>query len=310
MNIKSSILEVIGNTPLVDITSFTSTFGAKSRIVAKIESCNPSGSIKDRASYYMLKMALDHNLINSETKIIEPTSGNTGIGLAMACASLGLKLILTLPETMSIERRAILKAYGAKLVLTDGALGMKGAIDKANELKSLDQNSFVPSQFDNLANVKAHIETTGPEIFNDTDGLVDMVVAGVGTGGTITGIGKYLKSKKDTVKMIAVEPETSAVLSGQKPGPHKIQGIGAGFIPYILDTSIIDEIVPIGNDEAMEMGSMLAQKAGIFAGISSGAALLAAIKIGKREENKDKLIVVILPDSGDRYLSTPMYAKD
>lgn len=310
MNIKSSILEVIGNTPLVDITSFTNTFGAKSRIVAKIESCNPSGSIKDRASYYMLKIALDHNLINSETKIIEPTSGNTGIGLAMACASLGLKLILTLPETMSMERRAILKAYGASLVLTDGALGMKGAIDKANELKALDQNSFVPSQFDNLSNVKAHIETTGPEIFNDTDGLVDIVVAGVGTGGTITGIGKYLKSKKDTVKMIAVEPETSAVLSGQKAGPHKIQGIGAGFIPYILDTSIIDEIVRIGNDEAMDMGSMLAKKAGIFAGISSGAALLAAIKIGKREENKDKLIVVILPDSGDRYLSTPMFAQD
>ena len=310
MNIKSSILDIIGNTPLVDITSFTSTFGAKSRIVAKIESCNPSGSIKDRASYYMLKIALDHNLINSETKIIEPTSGNTGIGLAMACASLGLKLILTLPETMSIERRAILKAYGASLVLTDGALGMKGAIDKANELKALDQNSFVPSQFDNLSNVKAHIETTGPEIFNDTDGLVDIVVAGVGTGGTITGIGKYLKSKKDSVKMIAVEPETSAVLSGNKPGPHKIQGIGAGFIPYILDTSVIDEIVRIGNEEAMEMGANLAKNAGIFAGISSGAALLAAIQLGKREENKDKLIVVILPDSGDRYLSTPMFAKD
>ena len=310
MNIKSSILDIIGNTPLVDITSFTSTFGAKSRIVAKIESCNPSGSIKDRASYYMLKIALDHNLINSETKIIEPTSGNTGIGLAMACASLGLKLILTLPETMSIERRAILKAYGASLVLTDGALGMKGAIDKANELKALDQNSFVPSQFDNLSNVKAHIETTGPEIFNDTDGLVDIVVAGVGTGGTITGIGKYLKSKKDSVKMIAVEPETSAVLSGNKPGPHKIQGIGAGFIPYILDTSVIDEIVRIGNEEAMEMGANLAKNAGIFAGISSGAALLAAIQLSKREENKDKLIVVILPDSGDRYLSTPMFAKD
>lgn len=310
MNIHSSITDAIGKTPLVDITAFAKAHGSKARIVAKVEALNPSGSIKDRAAIYMLKTALEHNLINDKTLIIEPTSGNTGIGLAMACASLGLKLILTLPETMSVERRAILKAYGASLVLTDGALGMKGAIAKANELKEQDQNSFIPSQFDNLANVQAHIETTGPEIYEDTDGQVDIVVSGVGTGGTISGIGRYLKERKDSVKMVAVEPDASPVLSGGAPGPHKIQGIGAGFVPSILDTSIYDEIIRIQNDDAMTMGASLAKGAGIFAGISSGAALKAAIEVGSRDENQDKLIVVILPDSGDRYLSTPMYSQE
>lgn len=306
MKVYNTISDLVGKTPLVSLDAFTKEKGAKATILAKVEYFNPSGSVKDRAALYMLRNALKNHLINENTHIIEPTSGNTGIGLAQACAALKLKLTLTLPESMSKERRAMLKAYGANLVLTDASLGMKGAIEEAKRLHKENHNSIIPSQFDNLSNVQAHYETTGPEIYNDTDKLVNIVVAGVGTGGTITGIGKYLKEQDSSIKMVAIEPKDSAVLSGEKAGPHAIQGIGAGFIPSILDTSIIDEILKVSNEDAIFFAKELAVNTGIFCGISSGAAIKGALEIAKRDENKDKIIVVILPDSGDRYLSTAL----
>ncbi len=307
MNINTTILNLIGRTPLVEIHNLKKLYDCRSRIVAKVEAFNPSGSVKDRASFYMLKNAIDNKLINDKTHIIEPTSGNTGIGLALACACLGLKLTLVLPENMSIERRAILKAYGANLVLTEATKKMAGAIEKAKELAANDDNSFMPMQFENDANVQAHYETTGPEIYKDTDKKVDIVVAGVGTGGTISGVGKYLKEQNPNIQIVAVEPQTSAVLSGKEAGPHLIQGIGAGFVPAIYDSKVVDKIIPISSETAIQCAKDVIKSDGIFCGISSGAALAAAIELAKLEENKDKLIVVILPDSADRYLSTDLF---
>ena len=309
MKIYSNILDTVGGTPLVELVNLEKKYNLKAKILAKVESFNPAGSVKDRIAKAMIEDAEKQGLINKDTVLIEPTSGNTGIGLSMVAASKGLRIILTMPETMSIERRNLLKAYGAELVLTEGSKGMKGAIAEAEELAQTIPNAFIPSQFTNMANPKIHYLTTGPEIFNDSEGKVDILVAGVGTGGTLSGTGKYLKEKIKGFKVVAVEPETSPVLSKGVAGPHKIQGIGAGFIPQTLDTSIYDEILPISNEEAFEKGRESARSEGILIGISSGAALSAAIKLALREENKGKTIVVIFPDTGERYLSTAMFNK-
>ena len=309
MKIYQSILDTVGGTPLVELTKIEKKYNLNAKIVAKVESFNPAGSVKDRIARAMILEAEKQGLISKDTVLIEPTSGNTGIGLSMVAASKGLKIILTMPETMSIERRNLLKAYGAELVLTEGSKGMKGAIAKAEELANETPNSFIPSQFTNMANPTIHYLTTGPEIFNDSEGKVDILVAGVGTGGTLSGTGKYLKEKIPGFKVVAVEPETSPVLSKGVAGPHKIQGIGAGFVPQTLDTNIYDEIITISNEEAFEKGRESARTEGLLVGISSGAALSAAIKLAQREENKGKTIVVIFPDTGERYLSTAMFAE-
>lgn len=306
MKVYEKVTDLIGGTPLLKLNNYGRDLPAA--ILAKLEYFNPAGSVKDRIAKAMLDEAEKKGLLNKDSVLIEPTSGNTGIGLASVAASRGYKIILTMPETMSVERRNLLKAYGAELVLTEGAKGMKGAIEKADELAAKTPNSFIPSQFTNLANPKAHFETTGPEIWEDTDGKVDMFVAGVGTGGTISGTGKYLKSKNPDIKVVAVEPAGSPVLSKGTPGPHKIQGIGAGFVPETLDTDVYDEIIAVENEDAFKTGRAIAHQEGILVGISSGAALYAASVLAKRPENKGKNIVVLLPDTGDRYLSTPMFA--
>ena len=301
--------ELIGKTPLLELSHIEDEYKLEANIIAKVEYFNPAGSVKDRIAKKMIDEAIKEGKINKDTVLIEPTSGNTGIGLASVAAAKGLKLIVTMPETMSVERRNIIKAYGAEIVLTEGVKGMKGAIEKANELAKEYPNSFIPGQFDNPNNPKVHFETTGPEIYEDTDGKVDIFVAGVGTGGTITGVGAYLKSKNKDIKVVAVEPESSPVLSEGKSGPHKIQGIGAGFVPKVLDTSIYDEIIRVSNEDAFATGKLIGKKEGILVGISSGAAVFAAIELAKKEENKGKNIVVLLPDTGDRYLSTPMFGE-
>lgn len=307
MKTYKNITELIGRTPLVELNNISKEAGLKNPILAKVEFFNPGGSVKDRIAFAMLTEARKQGLVNDETVIIEPTSGNTGIGLASIGASMGLRVILTMPETMSVERRNLLKAYGAELILTDGASGMKGAIAKAEELAKDFENSFIPAQFDNTANVQAHYTTTGPEIYADTEGEVDIFIAGIGTGGTITGTGSFLKEKNESVQIIAVEPEKSAVLSGEKPGPHKLQGLGAGFVPSILQTDLYDEVIRITDAEAFEIGRKLAQNEGLLVGVSSGAAVAAALKVAQRPENEGKTIVVVLPDTGERYLSTPMF---
>ena len=309
MKVYDKITDTIGGTPLVELKNIEKKFNLKARIIAKVESFNPGGSVKDRIAKAMLDEAEARGLVNKETVIIEPTSGNTGIGLCMVGASRGLRVIIAMPETMSIERRNLMKAYGAELVLTDGSKGMKGAIAKAEELAKEIPNSFIPSQFTNPANPNIHYLTTGKELFEDTDGNIDFFVAGVGTGGTISGVGKYLKEKKPSIKVVAVEPETSPVLSKGTPGPHKIQGIGAGFVPDTLNTSIYDEVLPISNEEAFEKGRESARTEGLLVGISSGAALAAAIKLAQRPENEGKTIAVLFPDTGERYLSTAMFAE-
>ena len=309
MKIYNKIIDAIGRTPLVELTNFEKKYKLKAKIIAKVESFNPGGSVKDRVAKAMIEKAEKEGLINQNSVIIEPTSGNTGVGLCMVCASKGLHVIIVMPDTMSIERRNLMKAYGAELVLTEGSKGMKGAIAKAEELAKEIPNSFIPSQFTNMANPNIHYLTTGPEIYNDLEGNIDFFVAGVGTGGTISGVGKYLKEQKPSIKVIAVEPETSPVLSKGTPGPHKIQGIGAGFVPATLNTSIYDEIITIGNEEAFEMGRESARVEGLLVGISSGAAIKAAIKLAQREENVGKTIVVLLPDTGERYLSTAMFQE-
>ena len=301
--------EFIGNTPLMEALNLEKSLDLKAKMLLKLEYLNPAGSVKDRAAIYMIEDAEKRGILKENSVIIEPTSGNTGIGLASAAAVKGYRLILTMPETMSVERRNILKAYGAEIVLTDGTLGMKGSIEKAEELAKQYENSFIPDQFSNPANAQAHRETTGPEIWDDTDGKVDIFVACVGTGGTITGIGEYLKEKNPDIKIVAVEPSDSPLLSGGNAGPHKIQGIGANFIPSLLNTSIYDEVMTVEADEAFSTAKMLAKKEGILVGISSGAALSAAIRIAQREENNGKNIVVLLPDSGDRYYSTPLFTE-
>ena len=306
--IYSSADQLIGGTPLLELTHIEKAYGLEAKILAKLEYFNPGGSVKDRIAKAMIEDAEAKGLLKEGSVIIEPTSGNTGIGLASVAAARGYRIIIVMPETMSVERRQIMKAYGAELVLTEGAAGMKGAITKADELAREIPNSFIPGQCVNPANPKAHFEHTGPEIWDDTDGKVDIFVAGVGTGGTITGIGQYLKSKNPAVKVVAVEPKTSAVLSTGKAGPHKIQGIGAGFVPDVLDTKIYDEIIPVENDDAFATGKLIGKREGVLVGISSGAATWAAIELAKRPENKGKTIVVLLPDTGDRYLSTPLFA--
>lgn len=304
--VKNSFLDLVGNTPIVRVNNLIKKDELKADVLAKLECFNPAGSVKDRIAKEMILDALEKGLINKNTTLIEPTSGNTGIGLSAVATALNLKIIITMPETMSVERRNLMKAYGAELVLTPGSEGMKGAIAKAKELASQIENSFIPGQFENPANPTAHYKTTGPEIYEQTEGKVDIFVAGVGTGGTISGIGKYLKEKNPEVKVVAVEPASSPVLSTGKGGAHKIQGIGAGFVPETLDTKIYDEIITVENEDAFATGKEMAKTEGILVGISSGAALYAAKELAKREENAGKTIVVLLPDGGDRYLSTPL----
>ena len=304
--VKNSFLDLVGNTPLVRVNNLIKKDELKADVLAKLEYFNPAGSVKDRIAKEMIQDALEKGLINENTTLIEPTSGNTGIGLSAVATALNLKIIITMPETMSVERRNLMKAYGAELVLTPGSEGMKGAIAKAKELASQIENSFIPGQFENPANPTAHYKTTGPEIYEQTEGKIDIFVAGVGTGGTISGIGKYLKEKNPEVKVVAVEPASSPVLSTGKGGAHKIQGIGAGFVPETLDTKIYDEIITVENEDAFATGKEMAKTEGILVGISSGAALYAAKELAKREENAGKTIVVLLPDGGDRYLSTPL----
>ena len=308
-NIYKGTLGLIGNTPLVEAVNIEKELGLETRILLKLEYFNPAGSVKDRIAKAMIEDAEEKGVLKEGSVIIEPTSGNTGIGLAAIAAAKGYRIILTMPETMSVERRNILKAYGAELVLTDGALGMKGAIAKADELAKEIPNSFIPGQFVNPANPAIHKSTTGPEIWKDTDGEVDYFIAGVGTGGTITGVGEYLKSQNPDVKVVAVEPDSSPVLTEGKSGPHKIQGIGAGFVPDVLNTKIYDEIIRVENDDAFATGKLIAKKEGVLVGISSGAALYAALQLSKRPENKGKTIVVLLPDTGDRYYSTPLFTE-
>ena len=305
--VYQSATDLIGNTPLLEVTKLEKSKGLEAKVLIKLEYFNTSGSVKDRAAYYMVKDAEEKGLLKEGSVIIEPTSGNTGIGLASIAAAKGYRIILTMPETMSVERRNILKAYGAEIVLTEGAKGMKGAIAKAEELAKEIPNSFIPGQFVNPANPAAHRATTGPEIWKDTDGKVDFFVAGVGTGGTLTGVGEYLKEQNPDIKIVAVEPATSPVLSEGKGGPHKIQGIGAGFVPEVLDTNIYDEIIKVENEDAFATGKLIAKKEGVLVGISSGAALYAAIQLAKRPENKGKTIVALLPDTGDRYYSTALF---
>ena len=308
MRVYRKITDLIGGTPLLELTNYEKANELNAKIYAKLEYFNPAGSVKDRIAKAMLDDAEEKGLLKPGAVIIEPTSGNTGIGLASVAASRGYKVILTMPETMSVERRNLLKAYGAELVLTEGAKGMPGAIAKAKELAEQTPNSYIPSQFTNPANPAVHLKTTGPEIWADTDGKVDIFVAGVGTGGTLSGVGAYLKSLKPNVKVVAVEPATSPVLSGGKAGPHKIQGIGAGFVPDTLNTDIYDEILPVQNEDAFATGRALARSEGVLVGISSGAAVFAAAQLAKRPENAGKVIVALLPDTGERYLSTPMFA--
>ena len=307
--IYKSADELIGRTPLLELTNIEKTLDLKAKVLAKLEYLNPAGSAKDRVAKAMIDEAEKTGELTAESVIIEPTSGNTGIGLACVAASRGYRVIIVMPETMSVERRQIMKAYGAELVLSDGSKGMSGAIEKAEELAKEIPDSFIPGQFVNPANAKAHRETTGPEIYEDTDGNVDIFVAGVGTGGTITGVGEYLKSKNPKIKIIAIEPESSPFLSEGKAGAHKIQGIGAGFVPEVLNTSIYDEIMTVSNEDAFEMGRMIGKKEGVLVGISSGAAAFAAVEIAKLPENEGKNIVVLLPDTGDRYLSTEMFTE-
>lgn len=306
--IFTSADQLIGHTPLMELTNIEKKHGLKAKLLTKLEYFNPAGSVKDRIAKAMIDDAEAKGLLKPGSVIIEPTSGNTGIGLASVAAARGYRIIIVMPETMSVERRQIMKAYGAELVLTEGAKGMKGAIAKAEELSKEIPNSFIPGQFVNPANPKAHFETTGPEIFDDTDGKVDIFVAGVGTGGTVTGVGQYLKSRNPSVKVVAVEPKSSAVLSTGVAGPHKIQGIGAGFVPDVLDTKVYDEIIPVTNEDAFAAGKEIGRSEGVLVGISSGAALWAGIDLAKRPENAGKTIVVLLPDTGDRYLSTPLFA--
>ena len=308
-NIYTSADKLIGKTPILELSNIEKKYGLKARILAKLEYFNPAGSVKDRIAKAMLDEAEKSGKLKKGSVIIEPTSGNTGIGLAAVAAARGYRIILVMPETMSIERRQLMKAYGAELVLTEGAKGMKGAIAKAEELAKEIPDSFIPGQFVNPANPQAHRESTGPEIYEDTDGAVDIFVAGVGTGGTVTGVGEYLKSKKSDVKVVAVEPSSSAVLSTGIAGAHKIQGIGAGFVPDVLNTKIYDEIFPVSNESAFETGKLIGRSEGVLVGISSGAAAYAAIELAKRPENEGKTIVVLLPDTGDRYLSTPLFAE-
>ena len=308
-NIYKGTLGLIGNTPLVEVTNIEKELGLEAKLLVKLEYFNPAGSVKDRVAKAMIEDAEEKGILKEGSVIIEPTSGNTGIGLASIAAAKGYRIILTMPETMSVERRNMLKAYGAELVLTEGAKGMKGAIAKAEELAKEIANSFIPGQFVNPANPAAHRATTGPEIWNDTDGQVDIFVAGVGTGGTLTGVGEYLKSKNPNVKIVAMEPASSPVLSEGRSGAHKIQGIGAGFVPDVLNTKVYDEIITIENDDAFAGGKLLAKHEGVLVGISSGAALKAAIQLAQRPENKGKTIVALLPDSGDRYYSTPLFAE-
>ena len=310
MKVYEQITDLIGSTPLVKLKNYSAKRALEATVLAKVEFFNPAGSVKDRIAKAMLDDAEAKGLLNKDSVIIEPTSGNTGIGLASVAAARGYKIILTMPETMSVERRNLLKAYGAQLVLTDGAKGMKGAIAKAQELAAETPNSFIPSQFTNPANPATHRATTGPEIWKDTDGKVDIFVAGVGTGGTVTGVGEYLKSQNPNVQVVAVEPAGSPVLSKGTPGPHKIQGIGAGFVPDTLNTGVYDEIIPVENEDAFATGRALAREDGLLVGISSGAAVFAATQLAKRPENKGKTIVVLLPDTGERYLSTPMFTED
>lgn len=305
--IAKKLTDLIGNTPLLELGTYRDENKLEANLIAKLEYFNPLGSVKDRVANAMIETAIKEGKINKDTVIIEPTSGNTGIGLAFVTATKGLRLILTMPETMSIERRRIVAALGAEVVLTPGAEGMKGAIAKAEALKEEYGNAFIPQQFENEANPKIHFETTGPEIWRDTDGKVDIFVAGVGTGGTVTGIGKYIKSQNPNAKIVAVEPATSAVLSGHKPGPHKIQGIGAGFVPKVLDLDIVDEIIPVENEDAFNASRAVAKAEGLLVGISSGASIYAATELAKRPENKGKNIVVLLPDTGERYLSTTLF---
>ena len=308
-NVAKKLTDLVGNTPLLEFSNFNASKGLKAKLIGKLEYFNPAGSVKDRVALAMIEDAEKKGILKEGSTIIEPTSGNTGIGLASVAAAKGYRTILTLPETMSVERRNLLKAYGAELVLTEGAKGMKGAIAKAEELEKSIPGAVILGQFDNPANPAAHAATTGPEIWEDTDGKVDIFVAGVGTGGTVTGIGTYLKSKNPSVKIVAVEPADSPVLSGGQPGPHKLQGIGAGFVPSVLNTGIYDEVFTVTTEQAFTTGRLIAHKEGILVGITSGAALYAAAQIAKRPENAGKTVVALLPDSGDRYLSTPMFAE-